>query len=166
MQLPKGAEWAAHSLVVLERVRSPRPVPSAVLAKVYGLSAPYLNKHLQRLTAHGLLISTSGPSGGFALARPAEEITLADVVDALEGRGPIFRCTEIRCDGLFQDRAAQIKAGGPCRIAAAMSRAEEAWRSSLAAVSIADLAVGVDDRYARQLSDFVQPDAVEGDHQA
>lgn len=165
MQLPKGVEWAAHSLVVLARIGSSRPVPSAVLADVYGLSAPYLNKHLRKLAANGLLTSTSGPSGGFALARPAEEITMADVVEALEGRGPLFRCTEIRCDGLFRDRAAQIKAGRPCGIAAAMSQAEAAWRSSLAAVTIADLAAGLDDRYARRLSEFVHPDTRRGERQ-
>lgn len=163
MQLPKGVEWAAHSLVVLQRLGSARPVSSAVLAQVHGLSAPYLNKHLQRLAAAGLLTSTSGPSGGFALARPAQKITLADVVDALEGRGPIFRCTEIRCQGVFRDDAARFKASGPCGVAAAMNAAEDAWRSSLAQVSVADLAAGIDARSGRQLTEFIQSKRPEGE---
>lgn len=165
MQLPKGVEWAAHSLVVLARLSPVRPVPSAVLAEVFGVSAAYLNKHLQKLAAGGLLTSTPGQAGGFTLARPAAQITLADVVDALEGRGALFRCTEIRCQGLFRDRAERIKAGGPCGIAAAMSRAEDAWRSSLSSVSIADLAAGIDWRAHQQLSQFLQPTYVEG-HQS
>ncbi|GAB3245367.1 Rrf2 family transcriptional regulator [Arthrobacter pigmenti] len=155
MQLPKGVEWTAHCLVVLEQLGSTRQLTSAGLAGVYGLSPTYLNKHLQKLAAHGLVVSAPGQAGGFALARPAGEITLADVVDALDGRGPIFCCTEIRCQGLFKERAAEIKASGPCRIAAAMRDAEDAWRASLSSVSITDLAAGVDDHSRWQLSEFV-----------
>lgn len=155
MQLPKGVEWTAHCLVVLEQLGSTRQVTSTALAAVFGLSPAYLNKHLQKLASHGLVISAPGRAGGFTLARPAGEITLADVVDALDGRGPIFRCTEIRCQGLFADRAAEIKASGPCRIAAAMREAEDAWRASLSTVSITDLVAGVDDHSRWQLSEFV-----------
>lgn len=165
MQLPNGVEWTAHCLVVLEQLGSTRSVPSAALAEVYGLSPSYLNKHLQKLASHGLVVSTPGQAGGFALARPAEEITLADVVDALDGRGPIFRCIEIRCQGLFKERSAEIKASGPCRIAAAMRHAEDAWRSSLSQVSITDLAAGVDVRSRHQLSEFIDRKHPEGDRQ-
>lgn len=165
MQLPNGVEWTAHCLVVLEQLGSTRPVPSSALAEVYGLSATYLNKHLQKLASHGLVASTPGQAGGFTLARPAEEISLADVVEALDGRGPIFRCTEIRCQGLFADRAAKIRASGTCRIAAAMRRAEDAWRASLTRVSITDLAGGVDAHSRQQLSEFINRKHQEGDRQ-
>ncbi|AJO56596.1 RrF2 family transcriptional regulator [Micrococcus luteus] len=165
MQLPNGVEWTAHCLVVLEQFGSTQPVPSAALAEAYGLSPTYLNKHLQKLAANGLVTSTPGQAGGFALARPAQEITLADVVDALDGRGPIFRCTEIRCQGLFKERSAEIKASGPCRIASAMRQAEDAWRSSLSQVSITDLAAGVDAHSRQQLSEFIDRKHPEGEHQ-
>ena len=48
--------------------------------------APFLAKVLQRLAGRGLLRSKRGRSGGFVLGRPASEITLADVVLALEGK--------------------------------------------------------------------------------
>lgn len=156
MQLPKGVEWAAHCLVVLERLGEGHPVPNSTLAEVYGLSPTYLNKHLQALSRHGLLISTPGSAGGFSLSRPAAEITLADVVEGLDGDKTIFRCTEIRCDGLFQARSTEIRASGPCGIAAAMWRAEHAWRSSLATVSISDLAGGVDALSSQNLHEFVE----------
>lgn len=155
MQLPKGVEWAAHCLVVLERLGEGRPVPTSTLAEVYGLSPTYLNKHLQALSRHGLLISTPGSTGGFSLSRPAAEITLADVVEALDGDRTLFRCTEIRCDGLFQARSAEIRASGACRIAAAMWQAEQAWRESLATVSINDLAGGIDALSGQNLNEFV-----------
>lgn len=144
--MPKGVEWTAHSLVVLEVVGDRGPVSSSVLARIFDLSPSYLHKQLQKLVAHGLLASESGPTGGFALTRPASEITLADVVAALSGPAPVFRCTEIRCRGIFADRAEEIRAGGLCGINAVMLQAEQSWRASLATVTIATLAAGVPDR--------------------
>lgn len=146
MEMPKGVEWTAHSLVVLEIAGDRRPVSSAVLAKIFDLPPSYLHKQLQKLVAHELVTSEPGPAGGFALARPAAEITLADVVAALSGPAPVFRCTEIRCQGIFADRAREIRAGGLCGINAAMLQAEESWRASLATTTIAMLAAGVPDR--------------------
>lgn len=143
MQLPKGVEWAAHSLVVLELVGADRAVTSSTLAQIYDLSASYLHKHLQKLAAHGVVSSLPGPTGGFVLNRPGDQITLADVVAALSGEGPVFRCAEIRCRGIFSQQADQIAAGGLCAINAAMLRAEQAWHSSLTITTIADLAAGV-----------------------
>lgn len=156
MQLPKGVEWAAHALVVMDQFREAGPVSVSALADVYGLSPAYLNKQLQMLVRHGLVTSMSGPAGGFSLARPAGEITLADVVDALSGRAPIFRCTEIRCQGVFEPRAKEICASGPCGIAAAMRRAEDAWRASLSGVSVRDLGAGIDGESHRQMGRVIR----------
>lgn len=146
MEMPKGVEWTAHSLVVLEVIGDQRPVSSAVLATIFDLSPSYLHKQLQKLVSHDVMTSVPGPTGGFVLARPASEITLADVVAALSGPAPVFRCTEIRCRGVFADREQEIRAGGLCGINAAMLHAEAAWRASLTVVTIAALAAGVPDR--------------------
>ena len=52
----------------------------------------FLGKILQRLAYHGLLISQKGPTGGFALAKPAKEITLLDIVEAVDGTDFTRRC--------------------------------------------------------------------------
>ena len=122
MQLPKGVEWAAHALVVLD-VAGGRVVSSAGLAGVFDLSPTYLNKHLQKLAAR---------------------VSLDDVVSALGSAAPLFQCNEIRCQGAFVDQKSQILASGLCSINRAMSRAEDAWRASLAGTSLADLAAGLD----------------------
>ena len=144
MQLPKGIEWSAHALVVLDCLQDQAPIPTAELAQIYGVSLTYLSKQLQALVRHGLVISSSGPAGGFSLARPAEQINLAQVVEAVQGPRTLFHCAEIRCQGIFREQVTQITAGGPCRIAAAMHQAEHAWRSSLETITIRDLAQGVD----------------------
>jgi Rrf2 family transcriptional regulator, cysteine metabolism repressor len=62
-----------------------RPVQSAEIARRRGIPEPYLTQLLAQLRKSGLVISRRGRSGGHVLARPPAEITLADVVIALEG---------------------------------------------------------------------------------
>jgi Rrf2 family protein len=59
------------------------------LAAAAGLPAPFLSKVLGRLVDRGLLRSKRGRAGGFVLGRPADEITLADVVLALQKKGDL-----------------------------------------------------------------------------
>lgn len=152
MELPKGVEWAAHALVVLHRLAGHGPVHVRAIAEVYGLPVPYLTKQMQALVKHGLVTSARGTGGGHVLARPADKVSLADVVEAVNGPQPVFRCTEIRCQGVFADKAERIRGTGPCGIARAMLQAETAWKTSLNSVTIAELAAGIDpDTHERML---------------
>ena len=137
MRLPEGVEWSLHCTWLLTFARDGDALPARRLAEFYGLPEAYLAKLLKALVRAGLLSSTSGPRGGFRLARRPEEITVADVVAAVEGQGPLFRCTEIRQRGPVPLSAAACRQ--PCGIAQVMSRAERAWRNELAATTIADL---------------------------
>lgn len=56
------------------------------MAKVFGFSAAHLAKVMQLLHKAGLVRAVRGPSGGFQLARPASEITLLQVFEAIEGK--------------------------------------------------------------------------------
>lgn len=135
-----GVEWAVHCCVVLSQAEE--PVPAQRLAEYHGVSRTYLAKHLQQLSRAGLISSTEGRTGGYALTRPADAITVLDVVLAIEGAESSFRCTEIRRNGPFPAGAQQCRR--PCGIARAMYAAEDAWRASLASVTVADLAQGVE----------------------
>jgi len=57
-----------------------------------GLSSPFLGKILQNLVKQKLLVSTKGPNGGFALARPADKITLWDIVIKVDGEEFFTNC--------------------------------------------------------------------------
>ena len=94
--MSEGVEWAAHCCLLLDWIGDADPVPTAQLAAAFELPPPYLNKQLQALVRAGILTSTRGKRGGFALGRALDRITLLDVVDAIEGPDPAFRCTEIR----------------------------------------------------------------------
>lgn len=137
MKLGDGVEAAIHSAATLAGLEGDSTLPGAALAEAYGLSSSYLLKHLNALTAAGILESVPGPSGGYRLARRAEAITLLDIVLAIEGPQPAFRCAEIRRNGPVKLPASAYSK--PCGINAAMLRAERAWRAALAAESLADI---------------------------
>lgn len=139
MKMSGGVEWAIHCCVLLSQADGPVPAPR--LAEFHGISRTYLAKHLQHLSRDGLVSSTEGRVGGYVLTRPAEQITVLDVVLAIEGREPAFRCTEIRQNGPLPASPAACKRA--CGVARAMHAAEQAWRESLRGVTIADLAAGV-----------------------
>jgi len=136
MKMSGGVEWAVHCCVVLSQADD--PVPAQRLAEFHGVSRTYLAKHLQQLSRAGLVRSTEGRVGGYALTRPAAEVTVLDVVLAIEGSEPAFRCTEIRQNGPLP--AAGEACNLPCGVARVMQVAEQAWRNSLAAITVADLA--------------------------
>jgi Rrf2 family protein len=139
MKMSGGVEWAVHCCVVLSQASD--PVPAQRLAEFHGISRTYLAKHLQQLSRAGLVRSAEGRVGGYALTRPAEDMTVLDIVLAIEGSAPTFRCTEIRQNGPLP--ATGEACNRPCGVARVMHLAEQAWRNSLAAVTVADLAATV-----------------------
>jgi Rrf2 family protein len=62
-----------------------RPIQSAEIARRQGIPEPYLTQLLSQLRKAGVISSRRGRSGGHVLARPPTELTLADIVVALEG---------------------------------------------------------------------------------
>jgi Rrf2 family protein len=137
MRLSQGVEWALHSCSVLAGVPAPLVMPSAKLAELHEVPPAYLAKHLQALSAAGIVESVPGPRGGYRLARPAAAITVLEVVLAVEGDETAFVCTEIRQCG--PGACAPSAYPKPCGIARVMWDAEDAWRASLRQHTIADL---------------------------
>ncbi|MFL6109000.1 MAG: RrF2 family transcriptional regulator [Marmoricola sp.] len=140
MKMSAGVEWGVHCCVVLSQASE--PVPAARLAEFHGISRTYLAKHLQQLSRAGLVRSSEGRDGGYELTRTAASITVLDVVQAIDGDQPAFRCTEIRQRGPLASSPEEC--ARPCGVARVMADAERAWRRSLRQVSVADLAATVD----------------------
>jgi Rrf2 family protein len=136
MKMSDGVEQAIHSVAMLAGLQSNGVLSAGALAEFHGVSTSYLLKHLQALSGAGLLIAQPGPTGGYRLARTPDQITLLDVVLAVEGNAPAFRCSEIRQRG---PNPLPGKPTAPCGINAAMLRAERVYRDELAKVSIADV---------------------------
>ncbi|BCL79326.1 Rrf2 family transcriptional regulator [Ktedonobacteria bacterium brp13] len=137
MKLSEGVEWGLHCVSVLAGLPPEATLPTRALAEFHGLSETYLSKHLQALTNARIIESVPGPRGGYRLMRPTEEITLLEIVEAIDGREPLFRCTEIRQRGpLAGEPQAYLMS---CGIHIAMARAEKAWREALHAQTLADI---------------------------
>jgi len=149
MRLGEGVEWGLHCATVLGLLPPDASIPAGRLAEFHGIPAAYLAKILQSLSSAGVIEAVPGRRGGYRLARPAADITLLDVVLAVDGEEPAFRCTEIRRRGPAAVPARHYSPA--CAIAAAMWQAEEAFRSSLRSTTIADL--------LRQLAGTVPPEA-------
>ncbi|GAA1618721.1 Rrf2 family transcriptional regulator [Kribbella sancticallisti] len=137
----EGVEWAIHSCVNLCWVPG-EPMTAKRLAAFYDLPTAYLNKQLQALARAGILSSTSGPKGGFQLARRPDKITLLDIVIAIDGPDDAFRCTAILKAGPGGDPREDYRK--TCLVSGAMRRADLAYRRELAARTIADLVADVE----------------------
>ena len=146
MKLGDGVEQAIHCVLLLSALPPDGVLPASALADFHGVSISYLLKHLQALSSAGILVAVPGPAGGYRLARAANRISLLDIVLAVEGAEPAFRCAEIRQRG---PHPLPGKPARPCEINAAMQRAEQAYRKELARVTIADLDAEVADHDPR-----------------
>jgi Rrf2 family protein len=138
MRMSEAVEWSIHCCTVLATLPEDQALPAARLAEFHDVPPAYLAKALQALCAAGITVSRSGPGGGYRLARPADAVSVLDIVRAVDGPGNAFRCSEIRRRGPGASDAGDAYRQ-PCGIAVTMWRAEEAWRAELAATSIAEL---------------------------
>lgn len=137
MQMSRGVEWALHVCCLLASVPEAKTLEAASLAEFYDLSSSYLAKQLQALARVGIVTPVYGTSGGYRLGRQPSDISVLEVVEAIEGKTALFACTEIRRQGPTAQADRSYRT--PCTIAAVMSKAEQAWQAELASNSIADL---------------------------
>lgn len=86
------AEYGVRLMVELGRQSHDRPVSLKVIAAAENLPLAYLEQVVAKLKKAGLVRSARGAHGGYWLARPAEEITMDDVVLALEGHIAPMEC--------------------------------------------------------------------------
>jgi Rrf2 family protein len=153
MRMSEGVEWAVHCCLALAWLGD-RPVPTARLAATFELPPTYLNKQLQALAKAGILRSTPGPRGGFRLARPPRDVTLLDVVTAIDGPDEAFQCQEIRQRGAGAS-VPKKEFRTTCQVALAMRKADVAWRRALAEQTLADVSAAID-RAAPQSAELVR----------
>jgi Rrf2 family protein len=130
MKLTNASTYALRALGSLARHKNGAPTPSHETAREEGIPERFLLKIFKPLVAARILRSVKGPNGGYSLARPAKDITLLEVVEAVDGpvRGYAPLVDDAKADRL--DRKLQ----DICEEAATSLRAR------LGKVSVADLA--------------------------
>ena len=133
MRLSHLADYAVVLMTAAARRAAGERLSATELAGETGVPLPTAQKLMGQLATSGLLTSARGAAGGFALARPAAEISLADIVEAVEG--PIAM-TE--CSGHEDASACALDAH--CRVKPHMGVVSSAVRGALGAVSLTELA--------------------------
>jgi Rrf2 family protein len=85
MTLTRATTYAIHALVYMAGQKHNRPVVSHHIAHARAIPERFLLKVLKPLVSARVLLSVKGPNGGYRLARPASEITLLEVLEAIDG---------------------------------------------------------------------------------
>lgn len=132
MRLSSMADYAVVIMSAASRHCGGARVSAGQLAEETGLPAPTVQKLVSRLTAAGLLRSSRGVGGGLKLARPAAAVTLADIVEAVEGPIALTACVEHGRHDCTLEHACAVRPHWPA--------VNDALRGALAKVSLLELA--------------------------
>ena len=132
MRLSHLADYAVVLMTAAARRPAGERLSATELSADTGVPLPTTQKLMGSLASAGLLTSARGAAGGFALARPAGEISLADIVEAVEG--PIAMTV---CSG--HDGPSDCALDAHCRVKPHMGVVGNAVRGALGAVSLTSL---------------------------
>ncbi|MCU0879485.1 MAG: Rrf2 family transcriptional regulator [Pirellulaceae bacterium] len=128
MKLSRTVAYAVRATMQLAQSESEGPVPCSRLASDGKMPERFLLQILRNLVTHGILRSTRGVDGGYTLVRPANEISLLEVIEAIDGPYDAgVADTEANSD----DSAAQIRQ--------ALSQVTDTTRKQLEAIKISQL---------------------------
>ena len=133
MRLSHLADYAVVLMTAAARRPAGARLSATELAGETGVPLPTAQKLMGQLASCSLLTSVRGAGGGFALARPAAEISLADIVEAVEG--PIAMTV---CSG--SEGVSDCALDAHCRVKPHMGVVGNAVRGALGAVSLTELA--------------------------
>lgn len=132
MRLSSMADYAVVTMCAAARHCGHARVHAQQLAEETGLPAPTVQKLVSKLSSAGLLRAMRGAGGGLMLARPAAAITLADIVEAVEGPIALTACVESgRNDCALESN---------CCVRPHWGVVNEALRGALQGVKLSDLA--------------------------
>ena len=131
MRLTSLADYAVVTMTAAARHAAGARLSATSLSGETGIPLPTVQKLMGHLARAGLLTSARGTGGGFVLARPANAITLAEIIEAIEGPIAMTKCVE--------GRAEECELEGSCVSKPHLQAANAAVRGALSGVSLASL---------------------------
>src|SRR5216684_1505225 len=141
MMFSTKAEYGVRVMVELARHADEEPVPLAEIASRGGLPLAYLEHLVARLRKAGLVDSRRGSRGGYLLARSPLEITMAEIVEALEGSIAPIECISEAADGSIVC-SRETDPGHVCPTKLLWTRVRFAVVRTLQETTLADLVLG------------------------
>jgi FeS assembly SUF system regulator len=133
MRLTHLADYAVVMMTAAARRDSGARLSATELSDETGVPLPTAQKLMQRLAGAGLLVGQRGAGGGYALARPVTAISLADIVEAVEGPIEMTMCSA-------NDGPSDCALDAHCRVKPHMGIVGAKVRGALGAVSLQELA--------------------------
>ncbi len=135
LRLTKKADYGLMALKYLAEqpgagAQSPAAQSAKDIAQAYHIPPPLLAKILQTLARAGLLVSHAGTNGGYALARPATQISAFEVIRAIDG--PLFITSCITIHG-------SCDLAGHCTIKEPLRKVNDSIKELLSNITISDL---------------------------
>jgi Rrf2 family protein len=133
LDLTKRGDYAIRAALALARTPTGERLSARRIAEEQRIPFQILPRIMTDLTRAGLVVSTSGRTGGYELARTRASISVLDVIEAVEGDAHRRRC---------------VLRGGPCRVAgvcdlhAVFADAQDALLATLGMATLAGLADG------------------------
>ncbi|MDX8336950.1 MULTISPECIES: RrF2 family transcriptional regulator [Cetobacterium] len=139
MKMSVGVEYALHCLLYIVKLKGKDYVGIKDLAEFQGVSESYLAKVFTKLGKAGITKSVSGVKGGYELAKDPENISFWDVVEAVEGKEPLFQCAEIRQKNILidQNNLPDSYTKCPCFIKVVMQEGEDEMKKYLSKKTLA-----------------------------
>ena len=131
LRLSKKADYALMAMKHLAQKRDVAQTSAREIAENYDIPIELMAKVLQRLVRTGLLVSTQGTRGGYALSRPSTAISVADVIQAIDGPFSVTACSDDKHD---------CEQYSKCSIRDPLWRIRERIAEALGTVTIAEMA--------------------------
>jgi Rrf2 family nitric oxide-sensitive transcriptional repressor len=131
MQLTAFTDYGLRTLMRLAG-EPDRSFTTDQIAREFGISRNHLIKIVHKLAGAGFITTQRGSGGGFRLARPAETITIGEIVRALESRYPLVEC--------FRSDGGACTLMPECRLKVRLARALEAFFADLDRATLAQCA--------------------------
>lgn len=141
MRLSGSVEQACCIMALLASPNATCPITNDALAERMAVSPTYLKKITRKLVVARLITSAQGAGGGFILARRMKEISLHDIVLAIEGNASFFQPQGI-IERVFSTKQREVEVGMNM-IEEVFADAQQRWREYLKKVTLEDVAMEV-----------------------
>jgi len=135
LRITKQTDYGIVLMTAIARRRDRAIHKTRDLAAETKIPLPMVSKILKSLAKSDLLVSHRGVNGGYGLARAPQEISVAEMIDALEG----FAITECVLDAPEGSNGKDCRHDGTCPVQANWNRINRAIRSALESISLAEM---------------------------
>lgn len=135
MKITQEADYGLRVILYLSKLEYGTRVDAATIAEQESLPLRFLLKLLRKLITPGIVKSYRGVNGGYSLNRMPEEITLKDVIEAIDGPICVNRC-------IMDSAYCNAKKGNHCEVHRALSEVQKSLSMELTKINFKDLKEG------------------------